>query len=155
MITQIKKNILFLQTPDRIEVCLIFFSCCHFSTMSQGILYVLKLSPRSSILTDLIKYYKLDIEISTDTESESFIKLFPLRKTPTFIGNDGFQLTGNNSHWYLFLSMIPNHDLLGDNDQEFASIIRFLSMLNQEGAMSWVGAFFRLSGRLPYNKEVH
>ena len=61
--------------------------------MSQGILYVLKLSPRSSILTDLIKYYKLDIEISTDTESESFIEKFPLRKTPTFIGNDGFQLT--------------------------------------------------------------
>lgn len=122
--------------------------------MSQGILYVLKLSPRSSILTDLIKYYKLDIEISTDTELESFIEKFPLRKTPTFIGNDGFQLTETIAIGIYFLSMITNHDLLGDNDQEFASIIRFLSMLNQEGAMSWVGAFFRLSGRLPYNKEI-
>ena len=66
---------------------------------------------------------------------------FPLRKTPTFIGNDGFQLTETIAIGIYFLSMITNHDLLGDNDQEFASIIRFLSMLNQEGAMSWVGAF--------------
>lgn len=126
----------------------------NFSIMSQGILYVLKFSPRSTVLTDLIKYYKLDIEISTDTESDSFIKQFPLRKTPTFIGNDGFQLTETIAIGIYFLSMIPIHNLLGDNDQEYASIIRFLSMLNQEGAMSWAGAFFRLSGRLPYNKEI-
>lgn len=61
--------------------------------MSQGTLYVMEASPRSSILVDLVKNFKLDIEVSTETKSDAFLKKFPLGKTPAFVGPKGFKLT--------------------------------------------------------------
>ena len=81
--------------------------------MSQGTLYIMEISPRSSILVDLIKYFKLDIEIDANTQSESFIKKFPLGKTPAFVGAKGFQLTETIAIANYFLSLIPNQKLLG------------------------------------------
>ena len=78
--------------------------------MSQGTLYIMEISPRSSILVDLIKYFKLDIEIDANTQSESFIKKFPLGKTPAFVGAKGFQLTETIAIANYFLSLIPNQN---------------------------------------------
>ena len=70
----------------------------------------MEISPRSSILVDLIKYFKLDIEIDANTQSESFIKKFPLGKTPAFVGAKGFQLTETIAIANYFLSLIPNQN---------------------------------------------
>ena len=121
--------------------------------MSQGTLYVMEASPRSSILVDLVKNFKLDIEVSTETKSDAFLKKFPLGKTPAFVGPKGFKLTESIAIAIYLLSLAPEQKLLGKNNQENASIIKYLSLVNQEGVNSWCGAFFRLNGRFTYNKK--
>lgn len=46
--------------------------------MSQGTLYVMEASPRSSILVDLVKNFKLDIEVSTETQIRCFLEEIPI-----------------------------------------------------------------------------
>ncbi|EMG46484.1 Translation elongation factor, putative, partial [Candida maltosa Xu316] len=121
--------------------------------MSQGTLYVMEVSPRSAILVDLVKYFKLDVEISTETKSDAFLKKFPLGKTPAFVGAKGYKLTETIAIAVYLLSLVPEQKLLGKNNQENASIIKYLSFFNQEVANSWCAAFFRLNGRFPYNKK--
>ena len=148
-----KKKFFFLFGNFSLSPSSIIIIITFTTTMSQGTLYIMEISPRSSILVDLIKYFKLDIEIDANTQSESFIKKFPLGKTPAFVGAKGFQLTETIAISNYFLSLIPNQKLLGKNNQEYANIIKYVSLLNQEGVISWAAAYFRLNGRFPYNKK--
>lgn len=62
--------------------------------MSQGTVYCFPGSPRSIFVDVLVKYFNLDIN-SVDVgsvEDATYIKNFPLKKTPAFIGEKGFKL---------------------------------------------------------------
>ncbi|KAI3403348.1 TEF4 [Candida oxycetoniae] len=125
--------------------------------MSQGTLYVLPTSPRSFILEDLVKYYKLDIKIS-DEKDERYQHYFPLGKTPAFIGAKGYALTEVIAIARYLFSLVPADQVkgvLGKNGAQYASILQWESLINQEWIGAWVPTFYLAVGKAPFNKKVN
>lgn len=62
--------------------------------MSVGTIYYYPKSPRGQILLALSKSLKIDIKfVDAKVASEEFAELFPLKKTPAFVGANGYKLT--------------------------------------------------------------
>ncbi|CAL1203779.1 Elongation factor 1-gamma 2 [Candida parapsilosis] len=125
--------------------------------MSQGTLYVMEQSPRSFILADLVKHFKLDVKITTEKDGAYNAK-FPLDKTPAFIGPKGYALTETIAIASYLFSLVPKEQLgglLGKNAQQYASIMKYLSLFNQEWIESVVPCFKMAIGQWPFNKKVN
>ncbi|KAK6200038.1 uncharacterized protein RJT21DRAFT_140297 [Scheffersomyces amazonensis] len=126
--------------------------------MSLGTLYVLPGSPRSFIIMDLIKYFKIDIEIKDDLECPAFQAKFPSHKTPAFVGPKGFKLHETLAILNYVLSFVPKDELkgfLGKNNEQYASILKYLSFFNTEFISSFIKALFMVIGKAPYNKKLY
>ncbi|CAK9441776.1 uncharacterized protein LODBEIA_P56440 [Lodderomyces beijingensis] len=123
--------------------------------MSQGTLYLLPQSPRSFILQDLITYYKLDVKITTEKD-DRFHHYFPLGKTPAFVGLKGYALTETIAIARYLFSLVPADQMkgvLGKNAAQYASILQWESLMNQEYLGAWVPTFYMASGKAPFNKK--
>ncbi|ANZ76480.1 BA75_03428T0 [Komagataella pastoris] len=120
--------------------------------MSQGTIYLVLASPRSSLFKDLIEYYGLDIKIS-DTSDPEFAKTFPLKRTPSFKGPD-FILHEALAIFVYITSLIPqNHGLYGSSNLDYAQTIKWLSFTGSEIISGLVQALYPLIGNLPYSKD--
>lgn len=123
--------------------------------MSQGTLYVMDQSPRSFVLEDIVKHYKLDVKITTEKDAAYNAK-FPLGKTPAFIGSKGYALTETIAIASYFFSLVPKEKLgglLGKNGQQYAAIIKYVSLFNQEWIDAVVPGFKMAIGKFPFNKR--
>ncbi|KAI5964313.1 uncharacterized protein KGF55_002255 [Candida pseudojiufengensis] len=123
--------------------------------MSLGTLYGKNISPRTFILIDIIKHFKLDIKVTEDEDS-AYQSKFPLKKTPAFIGEKGYTLTETIAIASYFLSLVPKDKLgglLGKNAQQYASILQYLSLMNQEWLDALVPIFYMAAGKIPFNKK--
>ncbi|KAI5956442.1 hypothetical protein KGF54_000917 [Candida jiufengensis] len=123
--------------------------------MSAGTLYILKVSPRSFVLEDLIKHFKLDVKL-TDDKDEKYHAKFPLDKTPAFLGPKGYSLTETIAIASYLFSLVPKDQLgglLGKNAQQYASILQYLSLMNQEWLEAVVPMFYMAAGKVPFNKK--
>ncbi|CAI5760062.1 unnamed protein product [Candida verbasci] len=124
--------------------------------MSQGTLYTLDVSPRSYVLVDLIKYFGLDIKCTSEKD-EKFTTNFPLGKTPAFIGAKNFKLTEFLAIQSYLFSLLPKEKLgnwLGKNNQQYASILKYLSLINQEFIGAFIPNLKMITGKAPYNKKA-
>ncbi|EGW32060.1 uncharacterized protein SPAPADRAFT_61149 [Spathaspora passalidarum NRRL Y-27907] len=123
--------------------------------MSQGTLYVMEMSPRSYVNANIVKHFGLDVAIKTEKD-EAFNRAFPLGKLPAFIGPKGYKLHECLAISNYLVSLVPKDEVkgfLGKNNQEFASIIKYLSLVNQEFVPAQYQALFMINGRFPYNKK--
>lgn len=120
--------------------------------MSQGILYSAS-SSRTLLLRGLIKYYKLDIKVIE--KDDLYHKNFPQNKLPAFIDPKGFKLTEVIAIILYFFSIAdPKSPLLGKNNQEYAQIIKWLSLSNSEWLPQLSKIIYQHRGQLPYNKKI-
>ncbi|EDK45628.1 conserved hypothetical protein [Lodderomyces elongisporus NRRL YB-4239] len=123
--------------------------------MSEGTLYCFSPSPRSFILEDLIKYFKLDVKI-TEEKDERYHRYFPMGLTPAFIGKKGYTLTEVIAIAKYLFSLVPQDQLkglLGKNAAQYASILQWESFINQEWFGAWLPTFYMIAGWAPYNKK--
>ncbi|KAH3666770.1 hypothetical protein OGAPHI_003219 [Ogataea philodendri] len=121
--------------------------------MSQGTLFLNLASPRSSLFKDLAEYLNLDIKIS-DNKDPVFIKNFPLKRVPTFIGPDNYILHEAVAILIYLISLAPNgHNFYGKNIYEQGQVWKWVSFVNSEWISELVNFIYPLNGTLPYNKE--
>ncbi|KAI5957693.1 TEF4 [Candida theae] len=125
--------------------------------MSQGTLYIMEQSPRSFILADIIKHYKLDVKLTTEKDAAYNAK-FPLGKTPAFIGPKGYALSETIAIATYLFSLVSKDQiggLLGKNGQQYAAIVKYISLFNQEWIEAVTPNFYMAVGRAPFNKKAN
>lgn len=125
--------------------------------MSFGKLYGFPGNPRTIVLQAIAKANNLDVEL-VHTEpakgvSEDYRKINKLGRVPSFVGADGFVLTEVIAIAIYLTSQNEKTSLLGKTKQDYATILRWMSLANSE-LLGSLGAWFRpLVGRDPYNKK--
>ncbi|MCJ1459257.1 hypothetical protein MMC28_009634 [Mycoblastus sanguinarius] len=126
--------------------------------MAFGKLYTRKGNPRSTAIRAVANANKLDLEI-VDTDiakgplSTEYLKLNKLGKVPSFVGEDGYELTEAIAIAIYITSQNEKTSLLGKTKQDYASIVRWMSYANHE-VLGALGGWFRpLIGADPYNKK--
>ncbi|KAL2259598.1 hypothetical protein VTK26DRAFT_6688 [Humicola hyalothermophila] len=124
--------------------------------MSFGKLYTKAGNPRSTAIRAVAKANGLDIEeVETDTKNPTpeFLAANPLHKIPTFVGADGYVLTECIAIAIYVASQNEKTTLLGKTKQDYASILRWMSLFNSE-VLPKLGGWYRpLLGLDPYNKK--
>ncbi|ODQ66777.1 putative translation elongation factor 1-gamma [Nadsonia fulvescens var. elongata DSM 6958] len=118
--------------------------------MVSGTLFTLP-SPRSFIIEAIVKAYKLDVKISDKSTSE-FEANFPLKKYPAFLGEDGFVLTETIAIAYYLLNK-ADPALLGEGDEDYASVLKFVSFASSDLTTAFIAAVGAFAGYIPYNKK--
>lgn len=98
--------------------------------MSIGTLYVLLRASRPYSI--LINQLGLDIEVANCENDQTFVRNFSLKKTPAFLGADGFKLTETIAILEYLVSLVPDAKLGGKSDKEKAQITRWLSFFHQD-----------------------
>ncbi|KAG7663536.1 TEF4 [[Candida] subhashii] len=96
-----------------------------------------------------------DVTIKTEKD-EAFTNAFPLGKLPAFIGTKGFKLYETLAIATYLLSLVPKDKIgavLGKNNEQYASVIKYLSLFNQEFIPALFQTLFMINGRYPYNKK--
>ncbi|KAI9830975.1 MAG: hypothetical protein M1826_004092 [Phylliscum demangeonii] len=125
--------------------------------MSFGKLYGYTANNRVVGTRAVAKLYGLDIELvdprTEDGMSEEYLKINPLGKVPTFVGADGFVLTESIAIAVYVTSQNEKTALLGKTKQDYASILRWMCLVNQDLAQAYGQVAFPLVGRVPYNKK--
>ncbi|SCU92240.1 LANO_0E00122g1_1 [Lachancea nothofagi CBS 11611] len=91
----------------------------------------------------LIEWLKIDIEpVNTSKKNEEFKNLFPLEKSPAFLGSHGFELTEVMAILYYLVRLKDDAELektfYGVTLEERSQVIRILSFTNQEITSSTV-----------------
>ncbi|RFU26781.1 hypothetical protein B7463_g9546, partial [Scytalidium lignicola] len=124
--------------------------------MSFGKLYGFEGNSRSTVLRVIAKQNNLNLEFievrPPDVDAE-YLKLNLLGRVPTFVGDNGFILTEVMAIAIYFTRQSKETRLLGNNEEEFASIIRWMSFSNTE-VLPKLGGWFRpFIGKDPYNRE--
>ncbi|CCE79205.1 Piso0_001255 [Millerozyma farinosa CBS 7064] len=120
--------------------------------MSLGTLFVTQ-HARSAAPRALAKHFNLDVKLS-DWEDPAYKANFPLAKVPAFLGPKGFKLHEIIAvTLYLVNSADPNSKLLGKNKEEYALIMKWLSLSNSELLPALASTFGPLIGKQPYNKK--
>lgn len=124
--------------------------------MSLGTLYSNGSSPRSTIVEDVIDYFKLDLEVKLKANTPNYTDLFPLGKTPAFITPDGvkFHEVLAVLPYVLNLAGKEGQDLLGKTDIEKTLVMSFLSFFNTDLMSAAVKPFLVSVGYLPYDEAT-
>ncbi|KAG8532109.1 uncharacterized protein KY384_003746 [Bacidia gigantensis] len=126
--------------------------------MSFGKLYTRDGNPRSIAIRAVAQANKLDIEeveedIRKGPLSTEYLKINKLGRIPSFVGADGYELTECIAIAIYITSQNEKTSLLGKTKQDYASIVRWMSLANSE-ILPCVGAYFRpILGQDPYNKR--
>lgn len=122
-----------------------------------GKLYTKELNPRSTAIRAVAKANGLDldiVEVDTVKPSAEFLKVNPLSKVPTFAGADGYTLTECMAIAIYITSQNEKTTLLGKTKQDYASILKWMSLFNTE-VLPKLGAWYRpLLGWDQYNKKA-
>ncbi|POS81926.1 hypothetical protein EPUL_005272, partial [Erysiphe pulchra] len=125
--------------------------------MVFGKLYTSKGNPRGIPILAVAKANNLEIEFvetrpgSTD---EEYRKLNKLGKVPTFVGSDGFILHETIAILIYITSQNEKTTLLGKTKQDYASILKWLSFVNQDVGGTLAGWLYPILGIAPYNKKA-
>lgn len=82
-----------------------------------------------------------------------YLALNPLGKVPTLVRSDGFVLTETLAINLYLAQQNPKTTLLGSSLEEYATIIRWMSFVNNDVYDVLGGWFLPLIGRRPYVKE--
>lgn len=103
--------------------------------MIFGTVYYTTRSPRSNWIVDLGRYVNLEITgvcVDDPETCPEFIKRFPLRKNPSFIGSDEMELTETVSIFRYIISKSEKPHFFGASVEERASCLSWLSFFNSE-----------------------
>lgn len=98
--------------------------------MSAGTLYIMLRASRPYSI--LIQQLGLDIEVVDYEKDPTFVENFPLKKTPAFLGADGFKLTETIAVLEYLVTLVPDTNLGGKGDKEKAQVTRWLSFIRQD-----------------------
>ncbi|KAH8808807.1 elongation factor 1-gamma [Xylogone sp. PMI_703] len=130
--------------------------------MSFGKLYGFEGNSRSTVLRIIARENGLDlafIEVRPPDVDAEYLKLNPLGQVPTLVRADGFVLTEVMAiAIYLVLTTTVTRQnqatkLLGSNEEEFASIIKWMSFANSEVLPKLSGWFRPYIGKDSFNKD--
>ena len=126
----------------------------------MSVIYTVPYS-RSLLPSALIKYFKLDIEISGP--NENFAKSFPQKRFPAYVDvdektGDVFKLTEVIAIIQFLLEKVGNdeaHALLGGDSLKTRSLVtKWLSLWNSDLAYSCGNVYKQFKGIIPYNKKT-
>ncbi|KHJ31006.1 putative elongation factor 1 gamma domain-containing protein [Erysiphe necator] len=126
--------------------------------MVFGKLYVSKGNPRGIPIIAVAKANNIELELIETTPGstdEEYRKINKLGKIPTFVGSDGFILHETIAISIYITSQNEKTTLLGKTKQDYASILKWMSFVNQDISncyASWLYPFF---GIVAYNKKVY
>ncbi|KAI6090804.1 eEF1-gamma domain-containing protein [Hypoxylon rubiginosum] len=124
--------------------------------MAFGKIYTKELNPRTTAILAVAKANGLDldvVEVDTVNPTPEFLKANPLSKIPTFVGNDGYVLTECMAIAIYITSQNEKTTLLGKTKQDYASILKWMSLFNTE-VLPKLAAWYRpLLGWDQYNKK--
>ncbi|GME71266.1 unnamed protein product [[Candida] boidinii] len=124
--------------------------------MSLGTYYSNGGSARSTIIEDVIDYFKLDVEVKLKSDTPNYTDLFPLGKTPAFITSDGVK-------FHELLAVLPyvlklagkeGEGLLGKTEIEKTLVMSFLSFINTDLMSAAVKPYLVSIGYIPYDEAV-
>jgi len=125
--------------------------------MSFGKLYTYEANPRSTAIRAVAKANNLDlatVNVDTDKPTDEFLKVNKLGKVPAFVGSDGYVLTESMAIAIYVTSQNEKTTLLGKTKQDYAAILRWMSLFNTEVLPALGGWYRPLLGKDPYNKKA-
>ncbi|KAI0129958.1 hypothetical protein BJ170DRAFT_681438 [Xylariales sp. AK1849] len=121
-----------------------------------GKVFTKERNPRTTAILAVAKANGLEIEpvvIDTTQPTPEFLKYNPLSKVPVFVGADGYVLTESIAVAIYVTSQNEKTTLLGKTKQDYASILKWMSLFNTE-VLPNLGAWYRpLLGWDAYNKK--
>ncbi|KND93851.1 Elongation factor 1-gamma 1 [Tolypocladium ophioglossoides CBS 100239] len=124
--------------------------------MAFGTLFTSADNPRSTAIKVVAKANNLDLKIveaDTTKPSVEHLKANGLGKIPTFIGEDGYALSECIAIAIYITSQNEKTTLLGKTKQDYASILKWMSLFNSEIVPNMGNWFQPLIGKIPYNKK--
>ncbi|KAI9758304.1 MAG: hypothetical protein M1815_003506 [Lichina confinis] len=125
--------------------------------MPFGKLYTKEANARSVGIRAVAKANDIDLDVvETKTGADAppeYLKLNPLGRIPTFEGEDGYVLTEAIAIAIYITSQNGKTTLLGKTKQDYASILKWMSLANSEVLPSLSSWFGPLIGRDSYNKK--
>ncbi|GMM30503.1 hypothetical protein DAMA08_032480 [Martiniozyma asiatica (nom. inval.)] len=108
--------------------------------MVQGTIFLNLASPRSSLFKDIIEYLGLDIEIAPKTDPRLAAN-FPLQRTPSYLGSDGFKLHETIAILVFLISLKPaanTYNFYGKSGYETAQVWKWVSFTNSDMVNAFV-----------------
>ncbi|KAH8806001.1 elongation factor 1 gamma [Xylogone sp. PMI_703] len=122
--------------------------------MYFGKLYGFEGNSRSTVLRVIAKENNLNLEFievrPPDVDTE-YLRLNPLGRVPTFVRSDGFVVTEVMAIAIHFAQQAKDTYLLGSDNDDYVSIIRWMSFTNTE-VLPRLGGWFRpFIGKDPFN----
>ncbi|KAL8827713.1 MAG: hypothetical protein Q9191_003022 [Dirinaria sp. TL-2023a] len=125
--------------------------------MPFGKLYTYDGNARSTAIRAVAKEYGIDLEI-VHTEpakgvSNDYLRINHLGRIPSFVGQDGYELTECIAIAIYITSQNEKTSLLGKTKQDYASIVKWMSFANSEILPAAAAVVRPLLGRDPYNKK--
>jgi len=125
--------------------------------MSFGKLYGNVKNPRASSLRIIAKASNLNIDlqdIQVPNQTPDYLKINALGKVPSFVGSNGFVLTECIAIAIYFVSQDEKTTLLGKTKEDYASILRWMSLTNHDLLSTMSQWYLPFLGRLAYNKKT-
>ncbi|EME39097.1 translation elongation factor-like protein [Dothistroma septosporum NZE10] len=125
--------------------------------MSFGTVYTRAGNPRTIAIRAVAVENNLDIDYQNVGPAkgvgQEYLALNPLGKVPTLVRSDGFVLTECIAINLYLAQQNPKTSLLGSTPEQYATIVRWMSFVNNDVYDVLGGWFLPLIGRRPYNKE--
>jgi elongation factor 1-gamma len=125
--------------------------------MSLGTLYVQDGTIRPILSDLLVRHYNLDIKlIDTKEAGPEYAEQFPLKLVPAFIGRNTYKLTESIPVNIYLLGLAGDKQYLGNNDEESASILQWMSFINGDMFPPMHDAFMAIleAGGYQYDEQL-
>lgn len=121
-----------------------------------GKIFTKERNPRTTAILAVAKANGLDletVEVDTKNPTPAFLEANPLSKVPAFVGTDGYVLTETMAIAIYLTSQNEKTTLLGKTKQDYASILKWMSLFNTEVLPILSNWYRPLLGWSPYNKK--